>query len=462
VQSSEHLTWQIVLYILIAAMYLGAAVSILLTSSKPRQWLGFCFLLTYLENVVAFPAALFGYERHAWMLGLPDTTRYLSIVLVAMCSTMAALFLFTKSKGLPRFLDRFPQLTISNSRLHVVAVLLSVFAALASIAMSASGHSGYFIAVSETYAPPFWLGLAGEFVNVGTGLCFIVLLSAQTTYGRIRMPEWLLVFLWVFAGLLSGLKTLVVLPFFFVVVAVWLAGRLRVVQCLAFAGAFMLAYGVVEPLREVRLGANHDNALEGLRMLVSEGQLAIPEVGDVLDRVLSRVDYSETAVVALEADRNGQLEHYRERLRQVYVLIPALAFIPAALWPGKPLADLGRELSISLGGVESSAVTPSTVVASYLWLGFTGVVLNGIIAGYCFVIAGRLLMRYLHRPLAYIPAMLLVLTFSVPESIRAYGYISIIRTLVAVALFYAVARALGLTARPGVEHPVRTGWVSQL
>ncbi|MGH9960588.1 MAG: hypothetical protein ACREBC_26290, partial [Pyrinomonadaceae bacterium] len=257
----------------------------------------------------------------------------------------------------------------------------------------------------------------------------------------------ILLCLWAFAGLVSGFKTHVVLPFVFLAVTAWLVRRLRLAHFLLLAGALLLAYSVVEPLRQMRTQGGYENPLDSLDVLLSGGQFAAADLSDSLDSFTKRIDYSATAVAVLELDRFGIIDRYRARLDQTYVLIPMLAFVPVAVWPEKPLADLGRDLSIAVSRNERNSITPSGVVASYLWFGFLGVVLNGVIGAYFLVLAGRLLDKYLQRPLAYIPVVFLVLVFSMPTSIMAYHYISILRVLVVVALFYHFAGAFGLTSR---------------
>ena len=116
----------------------------------------------------------------------------------------------------------------------------------------------------------------------------------------------------------------------------------------------------------------------------------------------------------------------------------------ASLWPNKPLANLGGGLSAELYGMSTNAVTPSTVVDSYLWGGYFGVVLNSILTAYFLVLAGLLLTNYMHQPLRYLPALLLVPMLAMPTQIKAFHYIAVIRALVETALFYAIARRLGI------------------
>ena len=70
--------------------------------------------------------------------------------------------------------------------------------------------------------------------------------------------------------------------------------------------------------------------------------------------------------------------------------------------------------------------------------------LNSILTAYFLVLAGLLLTNYMHQPLRYVPVLLLVPVLAMPTSIKAFHYIAILRALVGLALFYAIARRLGL------------------
>ena len=199
--------------------------------------------------------------------------------------------------------------------------------------------------------------------------------------------------------------------------------------------------------------SSEDNALEGLTALVSEDLLTAPEVANVLSLFLGRIDYTTIGVEALEADRHGQLEVYRSRLSEAYRYLPVLAFVPRAVWPDKPLFDYGRELYIALTGMDTNAITPSGVVASYLWLGYPGVLVNAILLSYLFVCSGRLLTTSLHDPLAYLPVLLPVILIWTPESIVMSRYVIILRAFVAVGLFYLMAGQLGLLRKVGRALP---------
>jgi hypothetical protein len=259
--------------------------------------------------------------------------------------------------------------------------------------------------------------------------------------------------MWVLAGLASGFKSQVILPFFYVLMAAWLTDRLGLRQIALLCASVMVAYAVVEPLRGMRWSVSKDNALEGLTTLISEDLVTVPEVTNVLSLVVARIDYTAQGVEALEANRHGQLQLYRSRLSDGYRNVLVLAFVPRAVWPNKPLFDYGRELNIALTGRDDNSITPSGVVASYLWLGYSGVVVNAILLSYLFVYSGRLFAASLDDPLAYLPVQLLAIVVWMPESIAIGRYVGILRMSAAVGLFYLLAGQTGLLRTVGRAHP---------
>ena len=320
--TDEHYTWQVALYLIVALTYGCAVVFVVKARTPLRKWLGASFLVTYLENVVAFPAAMFGDERYLWLLGHPDTTLYLSIVLVSVATTLAGFFVFTHRRPQLRLFDAIPPLRASTSSLRLGSMVFSTACAVASIVMSASGYFGYFTATAYLYSPPVWLDTARTVIGIGGGTLFVLFVAAGAAHRRFTASEWSVAALWSLAGLASGFKTLVVLPFFYILLAAWLTGRLRLRHVAVFVASLMVAYTLVEPLRGLRLSVSEDNALEGLGTLVSEDLVTAPEATNVLSSFLSRIDYTTIGVAALEADRHGQLEVYRSRLSEAYRYLP--------------------------------------------------------------------------------------------------------------------------------------------
>lgn len=449
-ETSQELILQVVLYLGILAFYATAVVRMVRGRSRAEQWTAFCLALFFLENVVTYPAALAGYTSYAWLLGNPVTTFYLFVVLVGIATAMTAAWAYTRFTAIPRILDDLPPLRMNEALVLRVAYGLSCTAAVASIVLSGVGLHGYFMEERFLYEVPTWLSIMRTLVNVCLGLSFIVFLSAYAKDGRENATGWLLACLWSIAGIASAFKMYVIMPFAFIALAAWLTRRrLRVVHVAVLIGAVFLAYGIVEPMRQLRWETNY-TALESLAAVLSDRGYTAADTTPVLERVMQRIDFTATAVEALEADRDGRLPRYRARLEEAYGLIPLLAYIPAALWPDKPLADLGRELSIALSGIETNSITPSHVVASYLWLGIPGVILNSLVCTYFFVLGARLLERYGGQRMVYVPVIFLVLVFTAPGSIMAFHYVTIIRALTLFGLFYAAAYSLDLATRPNV------------
>ena len=450
--STQHFAWQLLLYGAMTLTYVCVGLSLLGARTTLRRWLAGSYLVVFNEYVVAFMMALCGYDPHEWLLGHPQTTQFFGLALTSMWVTLAAVLVFSRNSRLPRLLDGLPPLRIPESQLRTLSLLVSFTCAVLSIVMSAGGYHGYYLAEEYISNPPLWRDVAGLLVTIGSMLSFVLVLFCYTRHGRILGAEWMLLLVWTGAGLASGFKMQVVFPFFCVLVAAWLANRLGSRHWAFFALAFTLAYGVIEPMRAWRWSADHDNGVKGLYDLTTTEGVTLPEVGEAALAFLARVDFTATAVLTLEADQFGQVNGYRERLQATYRYLPALTFVPRLLWPGKPLGDHSRDLAAELYGAANS-LTPSTAVDSYLWGGYVGVVINSILTVYFLVLAGLLLTQDMHQPLRYLPALLLVPVLAMPVQIKAFHYIMVLRAFVGTALFYAIARRLGIVQGRVISMP---------
>ena len=220
-----------------------------------------------------------------------------------------------------------------------------------SIVMSAGGYHGYYLAEEYISNPPLWRDIAGLMVTIGSNGQFrAVAVRLHEARANSAARSGCSFSFGPAAGLASGFKMQVVFPFFCALVAAWLANRLGSRHWAFFALAFILAYGVIEPMRAWRWSADHDNALRGLYDLTTTEGVTLPEVGEAALAFLARVDFTATAVLTLEADQFGQVNGYRERLQATYRYLPALTFVPRLLWPDKPLGDHSRDLSAELYG----------------------------------------------------------------------------------------------------------------
>lgn len=442
--SASELTWQVLLYGAIVLTYAGVGAALLRARTTLSKWLAGSYLAIYSENVVAFMMAMCGYDPHEWLLGHPQTTHYLTLVLISMWVTLLAVFLFTRRPQLPRLLDGLPPFRLSETRIRQGLLLTSLICALLSLGLSAGGYRGYYLADQYFYNPPPWRDVVESIIATGGTINLVLLLFDYVRYERIRYPEWILLLMWAAAGLVSGFKSQVVFPFFYALVAAWLTTGLRTRHWLFLWSAVVVAYGVVEPMREWRWSAGHDNGVRGLYDLTTTGSLTVPKFDDVALAFMARIDPAATGVQALEADQFGQVDAYRERLSEAYRYMLALAFVPRLVWPEKPLANHGAELSSELYGVSTNSVTPSGIVDSYLWSGYFGLAFNSILTAYFWVLAGLLLTKYMHRPLHYLPAVLLTPVLAMPTPIKAFHYIAILRAFAATALFYVIAKNVGL------------------
>lgn len=399
------------------------------------SWPCLMFAVGFSSNALAVPLAILGYEPYGWMLDLPVTTTYGWIVVAAMASFWSGYLVVSRSVRNWRWIDSVPRLNIPTSKFAQALYVFSLAGGITSIVLSALGYYGYFTSEAVVYEPPVWLDITRFLITLQGGVLLFILWQEFRT-GRPTPTAWLLASIWVVSGIVAGFKTQVIMAGFFVVIAAWLTRKLRWGHLAFLTGLLFFSYSIVEPLREIRNYSQNDNAVQGLGQLMSSGSTNQMTVEDVIEQIVRRADYGTTAVMSLAAAENGHLSYYEARLVQTYELIPLLAFVPRAVWPDKPLADLGRDLSIDLEDISTNSVTPSQAVGSYLWGGFLGVVFNNFLFGMAVTLCGALILRYGHEPLQYFPVLLCACILSLADTVMAYYYILGLRFLFATFCFY--------------------------
>lgn len=409
----------------------------------PRSWFAMCFLLGSSSHLFSYPTARLGYTSHAWLLDSPSMMLYLSIVAISMTTSWVACEVCLRQRELPKILRNVPVIVIGEKTGLTIIYGVTLTGVAASILLTVWGYQGYFIGDDLMTEPPAWLDLVRRLLTISSSVIFLIYLTEFQNRGRLSAAAWVVTALWSFTGVLTALKTLVILPLLLIILAGWLMSRLRYFHIGLFVLAIWCAYTVVEPMREAKNSGISDNALDAFEYVIFSSEKGWADPADVVKAFLNRVDYSKEAIRALDLDEFGLLSDYRSRLEETYRLAPLLALVPRALWPEKPLANLGQELSIALDNAPGNSLTPSGPGDSYLWAGFFGVILNSFLATYFTVLGGRLLFRYANMPITYVPVILLAMAFSVQSSVMAYFYMNVLRISIAVTLFYLVALRIG-------------------
>ena len=420
------------------------------------SWPTLMFAIGFSSNAIAVPLAILGYEPYAWMLDLPATTTYGLVVIASMISFWAGHLTVRKGVVSWKWLSKVPPMEGTDSGFSRALYIFSMAGGAGAMMLSAAGYYGYYSAESVGYEPPAWLDIARLLITLQGGVLLFILWDEFRARGKPSLMAWILCAVWVFSGFASGFKTQVIMAGLFLVIAGWLTRRLQWRHMAVLGALLFVSYAVIEPLRDLRQYVQHDNAVRGLEQLATSDGSARMSAAEMFEQLVRRADYSGTGIVALAADENGQLNYYKARLDETYRLIPLLAFVPRAIWPDKPIADLGRDLSIELEDISTNSVTPSQPVGSYLWGGYLGVVLNNFIFGVAVTLCGALILRYGREPLKYFPILLCACILSLADTVMAYYYILALRYGLATFCFYIffmnLGRGSGRAASPWLPH----------
>ncbi len=236
---------------------------------------------------------------------------------------------------------------------------------------------------SATYDELINLASVTQYLSMGSGLGKLALvLAALNFFGRKSSPaamQWFygLLVIEVLAGLLSGFKSAVVMPFVIAALCQYLkTGRFsRNWIILVLVGMFA-AYAVIEPFRAVRNenASFRGNSLGSIvnTMIGASGTSVIDtteQVGTLL-AVASRSNLSYVASFGIEfADGHPSLPAGSPNFLGDLFLAPLHAWIPRFVWSGKPLADLGLWYNQKVMGASNFS---STAMGPFTYLYFAG------------------------------------------------------------------------------------------
>ena len=177
-------------------------------------------------------------------------------------------------------------------------------------------------------------------------------------------------------------------------------------------------------------------AYDAFFQVVSDKEFSMMEESDVLDQFLQRIDYTRDAVVTLAEYKRGQLNEYKRQLDEYYMLTPVMAFIPRALWPEKPLQDLGAVLYYELTGIKGNSITPSQVVVTYIWGGWPGLIFISVIWGMLCTVGGQIIIDNKSSIYKHAPFIILAIALSQSPSIMAEYFINSARLIIFIYILY--------------------------
>ncbi|HRD67246.1 MAG TPA: hypothetical protein PKY50_13960 [Candidatus Competibacter sp.] len=434
-------TLQFILMCIVIVLFIFSCFIAIRGFRSSTSWFCMVFSISvFSQALFAFPAAFIGNSDYTWMIGREVSTTYLQVVVLSMISLWAS-HLLTRKK-ISFWVNKklkIPQLKIQDKNIENIAYFFSLGGSIIAIFAANMGIYGYFVEREFLQNPPIWLDLFRKSLSLFVVFYFILFISIYRRSGSLNVRHYLLISLWIMVGFLSAFKLQVIQPIIILFVTAWMTKRLTIIHHLALGFSIILAYSVVEPMREIAVNSYYSvTPYDAFAKSLTENNGA--DIDHIISRLISRLDYSSTAIQVLTADRFGQISQYKDRIINTYKLIPFLAFIPRAFWPEKPLQDLGRVLYNDLYGSDISAITPSGAIASYLIGGYIMVIFQSTLFGMFLTFSGSVLLKYHIYPMRYLPILILAISISMGDTYFSYYLIKVLRVLLFTYLCYFVLK----------------------
>jgi len=292
----------------------------------------------------------------------------------------------------------------ARPRWPLLGALLAValVARLAQVRLGVFGYSGS----SENFVR---YASVTSYLAYASALSLAVLCTGAFAYfNDPDHPRWLppaLVVLFVYevvvSGFLSGFKSSVLVPFVALAGSHYTArGHLRTSHVIGAVLALAAAYAVIEPFRIARY-ANPDfrgsdifaiartMATAREQLAESGGDETSPATMYAQQLVQRSGGLVESAKALQYLDRAGSLQAVRviepdaPDIIGRALLSPAIAFVPRAVWPGKPSGNIGQWVTVyvwdRLQFLSSTGMSP--VAAAYLGGGLSAVIIGFAIVG---------------------------------------------------------------------------------
>jgi hypothetical protein len=431
----------ILLLFAIISLYLINIFILVLSKGLLIKLQSLIFAVLFIENIIGVPSAYLGYEYYAYMIGNILVIKYLLLVLFAMISYIISIFFVSNLNFNKLWFYKYKELKISAVKLYKLCFNVSIIGIGLNIYLALDGYSGYFINAEYLDKPPLWLDSVRLLSKITFIFLFIMVILDNSISKNLSIKTKLIVVLWMLVGFMVGFKFQVILPIIFIILGGILFNNFKISNVILLFIFIFLSYEVIEPLREVKSIAT-TNLIDSIQLAQTNSIGLAVEDKKIFNKFIERIDYTDTAISALESDDQNGLSDYVTKLKMSYYFTPLLALVPRFLWSEKPLFDHGRELSILITGNFENSITPSLVLNAYFAFGYFGILLNFFFAALFTTIAAKLFIKIRFTLIYNIPLLLIIVSFIIPDAFLFNKFIDLIRILIIISIFYAIAAKL--------------------
>jgi hypothetical protein len=264
-------------------------------------------------------------------------------------------------------------------------VAVSTGARLLQIKLGVFGYSSSVDRLVELASWSQYLSMAASMGKLALVLVTLQRARPSGTHWQWRASGMIVLCLEVTWGLLSGMKSAVVVPFVIVGVCRYLAiGRVSVSLITACVLGLVSAYAIIEPFRAER----HSNAAfsgtslqEIIQTVVgasTETDASAPESKPSVWKVAFRSSLVYSGAAGVDYADRAALTPEDPAFLENLILVPAYAYVPRAAWPSKPLGTLGlwyNQVVMGRSSISAEAMGPVTFLylaggAAAVFLGF--------------------------------------------------------------------------------------------
>jgi hypothetical protein len=292
-----------------------------------------------------------------------------------------------------RFLHRFiPRSDYLNSLSIPILLITSILIRLFLISIGLYGYGSDLSAerLSATAAYSQYLALAGSLGTLALLLSALSYFSSNTGRNS-AFWFWITLFSEISFGVLSGMKSAILVPFLVICVCLYLRKGIVSTRWIAISlASILIAYAIIEPFRVIR--NQQTEALTSVTDLVTTLQdglvdtnssESVDENPSTFLAILSRSNLSYIGSYAIDySDANPQPPDGSPAFLNDIILSPVYALVPRFVWDSKPLGNLGtwyNEVVLARGTLNSVGMGP----LAYLYFagGFFGVTLGFFVIG---------------------------------------------------------------------------------
>ena len=283
--------------------------------------------------------------------------------------------------------------TKPNLPMIYVIIAISILAKLYAIKLGIFGFAMSPEKLTESIGIAHTLLAVGEIIT----LCLLIISFAyfrNRNNFQYKLTFYIIIISEIFFGLLSGMKSAVVMPFVLVFITYYLVNN-KLNRSFIIAGVFLIiiAYIIIEPFRMIRMReAGFQSTPSNIAgMMVDAYQLnqsreIVTDTENIFTSVISRNAYLLNATKAIQyADVQG-LGPLDPDFREKIYTIPFQTFIPRLIWSNKPVEDFGKWFSVRVWGSTSTAAVAITPIG---FLYFAG--------GWIFIVLGFLIFGVMQK-----------------------------------------------------------------